>query len=140
MELICPLGIFLVVGAILFIWASMTAQAKAKKAYLESLALLRESPHDPDLRSRTLALGRQYIATLGNNATSVFSEVALGNDITAACARAGSIPVATVATPQPVQAQPTTADRLRELERLKADGLITEAEYADRRAAILATL
>jgi hypothetical protein len=40
----------------------------------------------------------------------------------------------------PVPPSPSTAQRLQELETLRAMGTVTEAEYADKRAKIIADL
>jgi hypothetical protein len=81
---------FLVVIIILGIAASIYAK-RAKDAYLASLAKLKSDPHNPDLREATLALGRKYANLVRKRkGAGRFDEIALTNDINAACARAGS--------------------------------------------------
>jgi hypothetical protein len=42
-----------------------------------------------------------------------------------------------VSTPATVEPRRAASERLRELERLRSEGLITEQEYNDRRAKVL---
>jgi hypothetical protein len=106
----------------------------AKTAYQNSLQALKGDPTNADLRQTTLELGRSYSQlTRKNNRVALFDEMALANDINAA---AGSSTVTTSSRPTPVPAM----DRLQELARLKESGLISEAEYAAKRGAILGDL
>lgn len=108
----------------------------AKKAYLESLSELKGHPTNADLKQHTLALGRAYSnLTRDKKGNTLFDEVALMNDINAACAAAtahaaGSAP--SIAT--------TSEDRLRILSDLKTKGLIDEVEFAKRRSEILSSI
>jgi hypothetical protein len=112
------------------------AQAQAKASYDHSLTDLKSDPGNADLRQQTLQLGRSYSnLTRNKKGVTVFDEVALMNDISAACARA--------ATPIP-NAEPATAssrgsieERLSRLAELKVQGLIDEEEYKLRRQRIL---
>ncbi len=66
--------------------ASGMATNRAKEAYQASLAALTSDPRNTALRQATLALGRAYAARVRNGkGVSVFDEVALMNDINAAC-------------------------------------------------------
>src|SRR5947208_3079834 len=60
---------------------------QAEKYYRSQLGELRQRPTDPDLKTKTLEAGRLYAAATrqGKNVT-IFDEVALSNDIQAACA------------------------------------------------------
>jgi hypothetical protein len=81
----------LVVGALVLIGQAL-ALAQAKKAYFAALERLKRDPHNPDLREEALARGRAYAGVskgLASAGVTVFDEVALMNDINAACARAG---------------------------------------------------
>jgi hypothetical protein len=65
---------------------------------------------------------------------TVFDEVALSNDISAATAGAS------VSTPTPAAAAPTKSsieERLQSLEGLRSKGLINETEYTERRNRLL---
>ena len=61
-----------------------------KKAYQHGLERLKHDPHNPDRRLETLTLGREY-ANLARSGEGVmiFDEVAIMNEINAACAGAG---------------------------------------------------
>ena len=64
----------------------------ARTAYESSLELLRENPTDPELRSKTLELGRHYSNLTRNRlGVTTYDELALKNDIDAACAAAISM-------------------------------------------------
>ena len=51
--LVFVMGVLIAVG-------SIAMRNEAKKAYLSSLEELKQSPNNPDLREKTLKLGRQY--------------------------------------------------------------------------------
>ena len=109
----------------------------AKKAYLHSLAELKRAPTNPEIKQHTLALGRTYSnLTRDKKGNTLFDEVALMNDINAACAAAAVIS-STANTPSLIV---TAEDRLRTLADLKAKGLIDEAEFSKRRSEILSSI
>lgn len=114
--------------------ARAKAQQAAKQAYLDSLSSLKGSPTDADLKQETLALGRAYSAlTRDTKGNTLFDEVALMNDINAACAGA--------AAGTPSVASPVSVEiRLETLKDLKAKGIIDQAEYEQRRASILGSI
>lgn len=130
--------LFIVVAIIVAAAASADAAQKrkdqARVAYQSSLEELKRSPANADLRQRTLELGRFYSNLMRDQkGNTLFDEVALMNDINAACA----------ATLQVVTAQPPSGDleeRLRTLKGLKDKGLIDDAEYAKRKAELLAQI
>src|SRR5215207_1901244 len=71
--------------------ARMKRLIEAKRAYQDSLSHLKEKPTDADLKQQTLALGRHYSnLTRDQKGITVFDEVALSNDINAACAGASA--------------------------------------------------
>ena len=77
--------------------------------------------------------------TRDKKGVSLFDEVALSNDIGAACAGATRMPAqnaAPVAPPTPVAAESAEV-RLQRLGDLLAKGLISATEHDQRRAAIL---
>lgn len=109
---------------------------EARVQYMDSLTALKAKPTDADLKQRTLALGRSYSnLTRNKKGQTVFDEVALMNDINAACAaaaasdggfgRKGSSGASTV------------QGRLEQLAALRARGLIDEADFATRKKTIL---
>lgn len=139
------MGTFFVIALIAFFgfaFYSGIAQAKAKEAakqaYLEALSALKSDPHDADNKQRTLALGRAYSnLTRDKKGNTLFDEVALMNDINAACAAAGSN-----LKPQSVTLTSgnTIGERLSTLSQLKDRGLIDDSEYEKRRAEILQSI
>jgi hypothetical protein len=106
----------------------LMTQARARNAYYESLERLRNDPHNAALLAKTLALGRTYARHAGwfaTNRPGVVDEAALIRDINAFCAqREAAGPRATV------------EERLAQLARLQAKGLITESEYQSTRQRI----
>ncbi len=107
---------------------------RARQAYRNALDALKAKPADPDLRQRALAAGR-LVAALSRKTKGVtlFDEVALSNDIAAACAAAS-------AASAPQATQPDVQERLRKLDDLRLASLISEDEYQTKRQQILADL
>jgi hypothetical protein len=136
---VCCGGIILVIVAVVVIAISASKQQgpnplySARDNYYLSLSKLKKTPTDPDLRQTTLALGRTYSnLTRNNKGVTIFDEVALSNDINAACAGAVNI------APNKQTAPPKTIEsRLLKLAELKSHGLISEREYEARRQKIL---
>src|SRR5260370_39002398 len=85
------MGIFwvvMVIGAVV-VFAIKASQgdsrAKARAAYQASLQALTTDPTNPEIRQRTLELGREYSRlTRNSRGVTIFDEVALSNDINAA--------------------------------------------------------
>ena len=100
---------------------------QAKEVYEASLVRLRERPNDPDCKQEALRLGRLYAEWTrhrqGTNVT-LFDEVALANDLQAACAAAAT-------------QQVTPERRLQSLEGLREAGLLSEQEYQAKRKEIV---
>lgn len=115
--------------------AQSQALEKAKAAYRASLAALAENPTDTVLHQKTLELGRTYSnLTRDRKGVTLFDEVALMNDINAACgAKVGIAGQTPTAAPAP----PTTEDRLKKLALLNEQGLVDDQEYNERRRKIL---
>ena len=108
---------------------------KAHKTYRGALAELRTAPTDPGVKEKALMAGREYASwTREGSGVTVFDEVALTNDIQAACAAASN------AGSSPAAPTLTLEQRLERLETLKQRALISSAEYESKRAAILAEL
>jgi hypothetical protein len=128
----------LVVGLVLYVLidhvdAKNKQLVHAKAAYQASLAALTKEPTSPDLKQRTLALGRAYAGlTRDRKSATIFDEVALLNDIGAACA---------AATRQPPSPSPSSVEaRMAKLDELHADSLVTDEEYRVQRTRILQEL
>jgi hypothetical protein len=138
------------------IQAEYQAIEEARKAYLAYLSKLKQSPTNADIKQHTLALGRYYSnLTRDNKGNTLFDEVAVMNDINAACAAANVTPAlnSTAAmygrnnthpanvTPGLNSTVPTSVEsRLRTLDDLKNKGLINTAEYDKRRSEIMSSI
>ncbi|MBG6288495.1 SHOCT domain-containing protein [Pseudomonas nitroreducens] len=122
------------VGAVYMAMQAEKQKQLALKRYQDSLAQLKKQPTNADLRQKTLALGRAYSNLMRDKkGNTIFDEVALMNDINAACAGAHQIaqPNPSVVVVEPVE------DRLKRLSELRDKGLIDEADFADRKREIL---
>ncbi len=110
------------------------ALAAARDAYYKSLAALKDDPANADLRQRTLQLGRTYSGmTRSQKGVTIFDEVALMNDINAACAATSVVTTVKAQGPKPE----TIEARLSKLSDLRSKGLLDEQEYESRRQKIL---
>lgn len=110
---------------------------KARASYQYALSQLKAAPTDPALREKALGVGRLYASwtrhASGQSGVTLFDEFALANDIQAACAAAGAAPSASPAAA-------SVEDRLRRLADLHSKNLISDDEFAQSRAKILADL
>lgn len=112
----------------------LEAQAEARAAYEQSLVELKSNPASADIRQRTLQLGRAYSnLTRSSQGVTLFDEVALMNDINAAC---GGVALAAKSEPA-APAKASIEERLARLGELRVQGLIDEEEYSARRQKIL---
>jgi hypothetical protein len=131
------LVIVIIVGFAIYSGVQKTnAIESAKAAYLSSLSELKSAPTNADIKQRTLALGRTYSnLTRDKKGNTLFDEVALMNDINAACAGATAHPYAighaSSASPE---------ERLRTLGDLRSKDLIDDIEFAKRRSEILSSI
>lgn len=108
---------------------------KAKVAYGNALAGLKAKPTDAGCRQAALEAGRSYSnLTRESRGVTIFDEMALKNDLDAASAGAAAMGA------QPVAEAASVADRLRKLDDLRWQGLLSEDEYQASRARILAEL
>lgn len=115
---------------------------EAKRAYQASLANLKSNPTNAGLRQTTLELGRKYSnLTRNGKGVALFDEVALMNDLNAVAG--GTMAIAHAPSPAVISGAsgPGSVEmRLKQLSRLKEEGLIDEAEFRERRASILGDL
>jgi hypothetical protein len=105
--------------------------------YTKALNALRAKPTNPSLHEQALHRGRIYAAaTRENKAVTLFDETALANDIRAVTANATqtTVPVAASAATVPSQ---SIDERINALLKLKASGLITDAEFDKKRKELL---
>lgn len=138
------MGIGIVIALVVFgiaiygVMALTKALEAAKQAYLEALSILKSDPTNADHKQRTLALGRAYSnLTRDKKGNTIFDEVALMNDINAACAAASVSPERQLT----VAAQTKSIEeRLNTLGQLRDKGLIEHSEYDKRRAEILGSI
>jgi putative oligomerization/nucleic acid binding protein len=100
----------------------------AHGAYEGSLAALKEQPANPNFRQEALRLGRIYSSLTRQSGATAYDELALANDISAACAAAAS------------RSGDPPEERLATLAELKGRGLISEEEFNLKRQAILKEL
>lgn len=122
---------------LLFAWVKEKAKSESHKKYQASLKDLEADPRNAVLRQRTLALGRTYSNLMRDNkGNTVFDEVALMNDINAACAGA---PDFTIEKPI-VKVSDSVEARLEKLLSLKERKLINDSEYISRRKEILESI
>jgi len=111
--------------------AKMTEAAKT--AYEESLARLRKDPNNASLRHETLKLGRAFsYLTRNQTGVPIYAEVAIKNDIDAACAGA-----VMMAKPEEQTERETVKQRIANLDELREAGMISDVEYNERRKRIL---
>lgn len=116
--------------------ARAAALKQAYEAYQKALVDLRANPADPFYRQRALDAGRSYSnLTREGKGVTIYDEVALSNDISAAAA--GAVKAAVAAPSAPAA---SVQDRLKRLDDLKAAGTITDQEHAARRQKILEEL
>ena len=101
--------------------------------YRQSLEILKQQPNNPELRQRALEWGRHYSnLTRDNRGVTVYDEVALANDINAACA--GGVDSARAAPTMEIR---SIEHRLEQLKALFDKGAIGEQEYNERRSRLL---
>jgi hypothetical protein len=104
----------------------------AEQSYRDSLAQLSDEPANTRVHNETLSTGRTYAnLTRNNSGVTVFDEVALMNDIRAACANTASLQPQNTSTSN-------IEERLLLLNELLAKQLITQSEFDRKRDELLA--
>ena len=132
--IIIALVILFIIGTV----ANNKARGKAKAAYQASLEQLSKDPTNPDLRKSTLDLGRVYSnLTRNKKGVSLFDEVALMNDINAACGGTTAIAKSNNSPTLNISDGPSLQDRLMRLTQLKEQGLVNDEEYQAKRQQLL---
>jgi hypothetical protein len=106
----------------------------AEDLYKDSLETLKNNPSDANRKQKCLQLGRE-LADLsrryqGISGVTIFDEMALMNDINAACAGA-------LSPSKKTETSQTLEERLAKLSELKGKNLLSEQEYNERRQKIL---
>jgi hypothetical protein len=112
-------------------------QEDALRLYRASITALKSDPANANLRQNTLELGRHYSNLMRDKkGNTVFDEVALMNDINAACAAAHQFQASNTAAPSHGDIE----NRLSKLKNLKDKGLIDDADFEARKKEIMAQL
>lgn len=131
-------AIFLIVCVAFALWCgylSVKAQERAKASYQQALLELKKNPTNPEIKQQALALGRAYSnLTRDNKGQTLFDEVALMNDINAACA------AAVVSNQSESQMGRSLEERLQRLTELHSKGLVSHAEFAQQRESIIKSI
>jgi hypothetical protein len=135
MEWIIWLIIIGIIGAIIaYNNAKIKHQKEIRQQYQGSLSSLKKNPGNANLRQETLRLGRAYSNLMRDKeGNTVFDEVALMNDINAACA-ATQHAIATSMPSGDIEA------RLRKLKELKSKNLIDDKDYQKRKGELMAQI
>jgi hypothetical protein len=109
-----------------------------QQAYTKALIALRAKPTIPSLHEQAFHRGRIYAAaTRENKAVTLFDETALANDIRAVTANATQTTVPVAALNSATAPATSFDDRINTLLKLKASGLITDAEFDHKRKEML---
>jgi hypothetical protein len=132
MEVLLIIFVVYVIYQIVKGYKEESEKREALANYQASLSELKLSPGDPDLRQYTLELGRIYSNLMRDKkGNTVFDEVALMNDISAACAANG----------KNVNNKPMDIEeRLERLRSLLDKGLIDDEDYRARKQELMAML
>lgn len=136
------LGLIIIIAIIFIVISALNSNSrnkelqKALEAYQKSLAELKQNPTNPNIRQKTLSLGRVYSnLTRNNKGVTIYDEMALMNDINAACAAATAV---NTQLTRNIQNQKSTIEsRLAKLDELRSKNLISQNEYDEKRKAIL---
>jgi hypothetical protein len=111
---------------------------EAEGHYRRMLEILRNNPTDPEMREKALSWGRRFAELtrqpVGSGVT-VFDEVALSNDINAACAGASRANGSAVSRES--VASNSIEERFERLKSLLDKGLISSDEYKEKRMKLL---
>ena len=109
----------------------------AHDLYMVSLEALKIDPANTNLRHKTLELGRVYSnLTRNNKGVATVDEVALMNDINAACAGTHQ----NIQNKNSTHIQTSVADRLTSLLNLKEKDLINEEDFVQRKKEIMESI
>ena len=109
--------------------------------YTAALTALRADPTNPAFHEQALHRGRIYAsATRENKAVTLFDETALANDIRAVTANATQTTVPVAALNSATAPATSLDDRINALLKMKASGLITDAEFDHKRKELLASI
>lgn len=107
--------------------------------YQLALAALKSNPTNPDLHTHALQLGREYAeSTRAEGVVTLFDETALANDIRAVTANAAQVSaIGDASSANPTTATASLDERIAKLLKLKAAGLLSDAEFEQKRQALI---
>jgi hypothetical protein len=138
---------FMVGIIVLAIILSLVRWAKASDAeslYKSSLEKLSADPENPKLKEKCLRLGREYSRLVSTTERTVHGELAIINDIEVATkGKPLPSPMSSHSEGSRSNSSPNGKDtetRLKKVQNLYDNGLITDAEYAATREKILKEL
>lgn len=127
------IGVFAIVGIFVVVNGERTKR-HAKEAYETSLADLKSDPANSDLLEKVLELGRIHSSLRRNNkGQNLFDDVALMNDIDAACAATPTL----VHAPAPFSTGRSIEERLNTLRALRNAELIDDVDFQRRKLEIV---
>jgi len=131
-------GVLVLIVIVIIVWTTIAREKEKERAhvaYQAALAALKKDPASSDKRQRALLLGRVYSNLMRDKkGNTIFDEVALMNDIGAACAGANQPATAPAA---PVQSGDSVETRLTTLQSLREKGLIDADDFARRKREIM---
>jgi hypothetical protein len=107
--------------------------------YQQALAALKSNPTNPDLHTHALQMGREYAeSTRAEGVVTLFDETALANDIRAVTANAAQVSaIGDTSWANPTTATASLDERIAKLLKLKAAGLLSDAEFEQKRQALI---
>ncbi|HVL38843.1 MAG TPA: SHOCT domain-containing protein [Fimbriimonadaceae bacterium] len=140
------LGVAAVIMVVVMI-AQSQAKEQAKQAYRAALEHLKMHPADPRAREDALAKGRIYSNMTRNGpGVAIYDEMAIKNDLDAACAaHAAGPPVRGHFDVPRVNGSlnfgvDEPAAKLQRIKELHQRGLISDEEFSQKKAEVLASL
>ncbi|EGY52841.1 SHOCT domain-containing protein [Neisseria shayeganii] len=131
--------VVIIVAIIIQANTELNEREKARKSYLASLEKLKNNPTNPNIKQQTLQLGREYShLTRNKKGVAIFDEIALMNDINAACAAAT---ISEFSSNSMLERHNNTSSTIQEkintLTSLYEQGVIDEKEFQQRKKQIL---
>jgi len=143
MEFIVVIVVIFVVFFIVVSSIRSSNITKLQQDYTNALIALKNDPTNADLHAQVLYTGRILCNLLRyNRGVTLHDETQIANDIRAvtANASASSVPVSP-SIPHPATVPPTRSDslehRINALKKMKENGLLTDAEFDQKRQEIL---
>jgi hypothetical protein len=110
-----------------------------QKRYRNALELLKHKPTSADMHTYALRTGREYAESIrAEGVVTLFDETALANDIRAVTANAAQVSaIGDTSSANPTTATASLDERIAKLLKLKAAGLLSDAEFDQKRQALI---